>query len=154
MPTTIADPATLESLIARLRTLGPDSERQWGTMEPAEMLCHLADGGDVVLQRRVASVPEGGIKTRRVLKWVALYSPLPWQKGAETDPKVDPKQDGTRPGDFEADRERVIEGLRAIAAAGEGELNPVHGLFGPMSTEDWHRSAYRHVNHHLRQFGV
>ncbi len=151
----IADPSKLESLIVRLNALRPDAERRWGTLTPGEMLCHVGDGQDVVLMRREATEPEGGIRTRRFLKWVALYATfVPWGKGAETDPKVDPKREGTQPGDFEADRLRVIESLRAIAAAAEGELNPIHGLFGPMSTRDWQQSAYRHVDHHLRQFGA
>lgn len=152
---TIADPSKLESLIARLKTLRPDAERRWGTLDAGEMLCHLADGSDVVLMRRDASEPESEIRPRPFLKWLALYAPfVPWAKGAETDAKVDPRRDGTRPGDFEADRRRVLEGLLAVASASDGELNPVHGLFGPMSRRDWHRSAYRHVDHHLRQFGV
>ena len=89
-----------------------------------------------------------------MLKWVALYSPLPWAKGAKTDPSADPKLDGTRPGDFEADRERAIEALRAVAATPPEKLSPTHGLFGPMSPRDWYRSCYRHTDHHLRQFGV
>jgi hypothetical protein len=29
-----------------------------------------------------------------------------------------------------------------------------HGRFGTMTTRDWHRWAYRHTDHHLRQFGL
>ena len=149
----IQDPERLEQLIHRLRELRPESERQWGTMTPGEMLCHLTDGHDHVLMRRPLPDPEKP-KTRRLLKWIALNTPFPWAKGAKTHPSADPKQDGTQPTDFDADRERVIEGLQKIAAAGNGELAPTHGLFGPMSTHDWQRSVSRHVDHHLRQFGV
>ena len=34
------------------------------------------------------------------------------------------------------------------------ELSKTHFLFGPMSARDWHRWAYRHVSHHLKQFGL
>ena len=33
-------------------------------------------------------------------------------------------------------------------------LEPAHGFFGIMSLADWHRWAYKHTDHHLRQFGL
>ena len=42
----IADSATFDSLIERLRALTPESERRWGTMTPNEMLCHLGDANE------------------------------------------------------------------------------------------------------------
>ena len=149
---TIDDPATLDSLIARLQALQPDTERRWGTLTAGEMLCHLGDGQEWLLEQSGKPTPE--VKPRPVLKWIALYSPLPWSKRAQTDASVDPKRDGTRPGDFEEDRERAIESLRKIADAPAEALAPVHELLGPMSARDWYRSVYRHVDHHLRQFGL
>jgi DinB superfamily len=151
---TIADPETLTRLLARLEQLTPTSERRWGTMTAAEMLCHLGDAGDSVLGRRVTpGTPPSG-KKKSLLKWIALSSPFAWPKGVKTRPGVDPKQDGTRPEDFAADRARVVSGLRALAQANEAELAPFHVMFGPMSRRDWQRWAFRHVDHHLRQFGL
>ena len=47
-----------------------------------------------------------------------------------------------------------MTGLVAIAAPGARPLIAAHGLFGVMSRRDWQRWAYRHTNHHLRQFGA
>ncbi len=149
----IDDPSALENLIDRLQSLDPEAERRWGTLSAGEMLCHLADGNDWLRGRRQASATELG-RARPVLKWIALYSPLRWARGAATDPAVDPKADGTRPADFEFDRSRVIEGLRALADLAPENLPERHPLFGPMSPEDWYRSAFRHYDHHLRQFGA
>jgi hypothetical protein len=30
----------------------------------------------------------------------------------------------------------------------------VHGFFGPLSGAEWGVSQYKHVDHHLRQFGA
>ena len=151
---TVDDPATLEALIARLEALRPDAERRWGTLTAGEMLCHLGDSHETVLKRPMADEPAATVRPRPFLKWIALYSPLPWSKKAQTGASVDPRRDGTQPGDFEADRRRAIETLRRVATVPHQELNPIHGLFGPMSPRDWYRSTYRHVDHHLRQFGV
>jgi hypothetical protein len=150
----IRNPRTLESLVARLERITPDAPARWGIMNAAEMLCHLGDAGDSVLQRRVAP----GIVPARPLplpaKLVMLYSPVPFPRGVETRPGINPKKEGTRPADFARDRARVIDGLRVLAAAPPGALTPSHFRFGKMSRRDWHHWAYKHVDHHLRQFAV
>lgn len=145
----VADPAAILRLETRLCALRPDSPRQWGTLSPAEALCHLADGAARVLGR-----PGGEPGPERTFrKWVAFRSPLPWPRGARTPPEIDPRASGTRPTDFEVDRKRAVEGLRAVAAATGVALPRSHALFGAMTPGDWHRWAYRHTDHHLRQFG-
>jgi hypothetical protein len=120
-------------------------------MTAAEMLCHLGDAAEGVLTRR-ARTPQAG---SRVMKWLALRSGIPWPQGKlQTHPRVDPKREGTRPGDFERDRARAILGIRNLAAAGDGGLAPTHMNFGAMRAADWHRWAWLHTDHHLRQFGV
>jgi hypothetical protein len=150
----IADPRALDRLVEGLRQLRPDTPRRWGTLTPAEMLCHLGDAHEAVLRIRVAPgpVPSGG--PRPMLKWLALYGPIPWPKGAKTRAGVDPRREGTRPREFEADRRRAIASLQRLAAAEPAALATHHFRFGAMSAADWHRWAYRHVRHHLRQFGL
>lgn len=126
----------------------------WGVMSAAEMLCHLGDAHEAVLGTRVPPGRGASGRSRPVMKWVALRAPFPWPKGFKTRPGVDPKQEGTRPGEFEADRDRAIRTLRALVTADPHTLAPVHSLFGPMDAADWHRWAFRHVGHHLRQFGL
>jgi hypothetical protein len=151
--TSIADPPVLARLLERLASLRPDSSRRWGTLTAGEMLCHLADANDSVLGgREPPGAPAAG-PPRRLLKWLALHAPLRWPKNVATLPGVDPRAAGTRPDDFERDRARVVDGLRRIAGARPGELDPSHTRFGPMTVGDWHRWAYRHTDHHLRQFG-
>lgn len=146
----IADPATLVQLERRLRTLRPESQRQWGSLNAAEMLCHLGDATASVLGR--PGGPPG--PSRPVVKWIALASRLPWPRGRPTLPQINPHQAGTRPSDFETDRERAIAGLRAVAVAPPTALPANHAVFGAMTATDWYRWAYRHTDHHLRQFGV
>jgi hypothetical protein len=140
----------LEALIVRLRTLEPASQRRWGTMFPSEMLCHLGDASSSILAH-----PGGPTKPRRPLfKLIALYSPTRWPSGIRTPAEVDPRRGGSRPGEFERDRDRAIHGLRALAQAPGAALPSSHRIFGLMSEWDWKRWAYLHTDHHLRQFGL
>ena len=107
-----------------------------------------------MLGRRIPPGPKTLGKPHPIIKWLFLSSPIPWPKGIKTRPGVDPRKEGTRPTDFEQDRARVVAGLQSLATASPAELTPVHFVFGPMSREDWHGWAWRHVDHHLRQFGL
>ena len=117
------------------------------------MLCHLGDAEAMVLRTRprVKPLPQ---RKRAVLKLLSLWSPLRWPHGWSSNPMLNPKVDGTRPSVFDTDLQRAIDGLRNIAAAGPGTLEPAHGFFGTMSVADWQRWAYKHTDHHLRQFGL
>jgi len=81
-----------------------------------------------------------------------LWSPIPWPHGRPTNPQHNPRAEGSRPSDFERDLARAIHGIERIAAGHVTE--PTHGLFGTMTAADWQRWAYRHTDHHLRQFGL
>lgn len=151
---TIAEEETRARLISRLRRLTPDTQRRWGSLTPAEMLCHLGDAGESVLGIRIPPGPPASGKPRPILKWLMLYSPMPWPKGAKTRPGVDPHREGTRPGEFERDRLRVIDGVTALAIAPADRLAVAHFMVGPMTRKDWHRWAYKHIDHHLRQFDL
>ncbi len=149
---TAADPDVLRGLVARLGALGVDSRRRWGTLTPHEMLCHLGDAAEMVLMTRPRTVPMPP-RRRAIVKAVILWTPIPWPQGVKTNPRHDPRVEGTRPSDFERDRARAIASLQGIAAA-TGSLEPVHGILGNMTCRDWQRWAYRHTDYHLRQFGL
>jgi len=150
--TSLDSPQTLASLADRLSRLAPDSVQRWGRMSAHEMLCHLADSFRAVLgEREISSVPAGVLK-RRAMRFGALHTPLPWPKGLPTMPEVDAKKKGTPPGVFEADRTEVVALLRRFAAA--DAIYAAHPAFGAMPRRDWMIWGYRHMDHHLRQFGL
>lgn len=150
---TVASPAVLQALTDRLSRVRPDTPRRWGTLTSHEMLCHLGDACAMVTLERPRARPVR-VRQRRLVKYVWLWLPKQWPRGVPTNPMHDPKVDGTRPGDFDRDRQRVLNALRTIAAAHAGSVEPGHGLFGTMTTRDWQRWAYRHTDYHLRQFGT
>ena len=113
MPT-VSDQSSLESLVARLGRLLPETQRRWGTMSAGEMLCHLGDANTGVLDPAERA---GKRRPRPVVKWLALVSPLHWPHGLVTPKVVDPKAGGTRPGVFDRDRVRAIASLEAISTA-------------------------------------
>ena len=150
---TVADPKVSQSLIKRLRRLTPHGERRWGTLTPHEMLCHLGDATEMVLRIRPRDQPVP-LRRRPMIKWLALWSPLRWPRGWRTNPAHDPRDRGTRPTAFGGDMNRAIAAIEGLASADPGAIEPAHGTFGVMSLADWQRWAFKHTDHHLRQFGL
>jgi hypothetical protein len=141
----------VDEILSRLATLQPTSVRQWGTMTPHEMVCHLADSFLSVLGERATSRADTWL-SRHVIKWVALHTSLPWPQGVPTRPEVDPKRAGTKPVEFERDRARVAELIERFARADTQYGR--HPGFGEMTRDEWLLWGYGHVDHHLRQFGT
>ena len=150
---TVADPAVCRSLIDRLGSVRPESRRRWGTLTAHEMLCHLGDGFDMVLRSRPREQPLR-MRRRPLVKALGLWTPVRWPHGWQTNPMHDPTRGGTRPTEFGWDRQRVIGGIERLSSASAEALELSHGFFGIMTLKDWQRWAYKHTDHHLRQFGL
>ncbi|HMV33529.1 MAG TPA: DUF1569 domain-containing protein [Gemmatimonadales bacterium] len=111
---------------------------------------HLADGLRLALGElhRPSRAPHPlKAAVRRLL---AIYL-LPWPKG-----KIEaPAGAFTTPSaGWDADRAQVVALVERLAAATASQVAPVHPHFGRMSLGDWGVLQYRHMDHHLRQFGV
>ena len=150
---TLAREKCKAELIRRLRRVRPESTARWGRMSAHQMLCHLSDACRIVTGQRAVRSASGPLR-RTVVKWMALYAPLPWPAGIPTLPELDQQGGGTCPTDFSGDVREVESLLERIATLPEGTDWPDHPIFGAMSQAAWLRWAYRHADHHLRQFGA
>jgi hypothetical protein len=147
---TIADAGMRTSLCERIGRLRSDSPRQWGKMTAHEMVCHLNDSFLVGAGEKHAS-PDTNFMKRSVVKWIALRSSMRWPQGVATRPELLQGKGGTAPVEWNRDCALLVDGIRAFAAREKFALHPI---FGEMSREEWLIWAYRHVDHHLRQFGA
>lgn len=145
---TIYDEADRQALHARVDAVSPDAKPVWGRMDAPAMMEHHAGAlsmylGDVT----IAAV--GPQWLGRLIKGPCIAF-LPWPKGAPTAPELIGKSGA----DFEAERANVHERLERLAQRGPDGPFGTHPLFGPLSRAQWGRLAWRHADHHLRQFGV
>lgn len=117
-------------------------------MTALQMVAHLSDS------LRMAS-GEIEVAPKRVpirfapLKQLVLYV-LPIPKGAPTSPELI----GRKPGDWSAEIAGLREQLNGVVERGAEALAPAHPAFGRLSAKQWGVLIYRHMDHHLRQFGV
>jgi hypothetical protein len=150
---TMARPEDKAEIIRRLKTVRPDCTRRWGKMTAHQMVCHLSDAFRLLTHQKAAS-PATGLVQVTVIKWIALYTPLPWPKGVPTRPEMDQEAGGTKPGDFAGDLVELEALLERITTPADDYHWPAHPIFGTMSQAAWMRWAYLHMDHHLRQFGL
>lgn len=144
---TILDPEHRDTLLARFRRLTPDRRPLWGTMNAPKMVCHLSDQLRVALGD-LETTDQGSFLTRTLVKWLVLHTPLPTPKGKI---RTAPEMLTAEPSSWAEDT-RAFETLVARFVDAK-EVAP-HPAFGALSHRQWGALAARHVDHHLRQFGV
>ncbi len=147
---TLADPRVRAACRERIQRLGPNASAKWGRMTAHQMLCHVNDSFRVGIGEKYAS-PATSLLQRTLIKWIALRAPLRWPPGVPTRPEIEQGRGGTPPSAWEIDRRELL-GL--IDSFVDRRTFGVHPVFGAMSQHDWLTWGYRHVDHHLRQFGV
>ena len=148
----IFEPNVHQALTRRLAALRPDSKARWGRMSAHQAVCHLADALRLVLGERPTSF-RANLFLKIVGRFAALSLPVPWPKGVETAPDVDQERGGTAPTTFEADMDTLNE-LVARFVGLSGRTMATHPIFGDLTHGEWGRWGYRHLDHHLTQFGV
>ena len=150
---TLAHRVDRDEIMARLGAVHADSHRRWGRMTARQMVCHLADSCRAVLGLKRLERRDNWF-TRTVVKWFALWGPLPWPKGVPTAPEVDQMTDGTKPSVFERDVADLRMLLQRLIDEADLVSRQSHSMFGHMTHAEWLRWAYLHTDHHLRQFGA
>jgi hypothetical protein len=143
--------ARVEEVKERVAQLRPDSERQWGTMNPAQALAHCSSGIEMAVgEIRPPRVLIGRI-FGRIVKPKALGNDEPMRKNSPTSKDLvvgDERDLGT-------ERVRLCGLIDRFATAGpKGCTTHPHAFFGPLTPEEWAILMYKHLDHHLRQFGV
>jgi hypothetical protein len=133
----------------RVKGLTDANERRWGRMELNQALAHLGDQ----IRMALGLVPVKGASGpfRFAPMRFAVIHVLPWPKGKARAPD---EAFTTRPSGLDADKAALLELIEQFAAADPDTLSPIHPLFGRMTLRDWDVLTYRHLDHHLRQFGA
>jgi len=143
-------PADREALSLRLAALEADSPRRWGKMDPAQMLHHCACGLEAATGDRPMKQRFLGRLLAPLIKSLALGK-RPFGRNSPTDPSFIVK--GSR--NFDLERTRFATILdRFVQRGPEGAAKATHAFFGKLSGEAWGRLMWKHLDHHMRQFGV
>ena len=143
------DAARVKEVKERMALLRPDSERQWGIMNPAQTLAHCSAAMEMALgDRTPPRILIGRLLGRFAKKSMILNEkPMPRNVGTDKSLVVSDKRD------FVMERQRLREFIDRFAAGGpKACTSHPHFFFGPLTPEEWAALMYQHLDHHLRQF--
>ena len=141
---------TVDEVISRLDKLQPKTQRQWGKMDVAQMMAHCSITMDIA---------SGRLKLPRVIIGRLI---APFLKSIYTNEKQFGKNSPTGkelviagPRDFTREREQLKVKVRQFYEGGEAQCTRhPHPFFGSLTPQAWSRGMYKHLDHHLRQFGA
>lgn len=145
----IFDEATREELVIRINSLKQGNNAQWGKMDVFQMVKHCTLCDEMMLGNlKIKRVFIGRLIGRMILKKILIDS-SPFGKNSPTSPLLKTLNES---GSIEEQKKEWLNTIRQYAEFKNPDF--VHPFFGPMSKEQVGNFAYKHTDHHLRQFGA
>ncbi|MBI2406779.1 MAG: DUF1569 domain-containing protein [Gemmatimonadetes bacterium] len=148
MPKSIYDPAVRASLLARIDRLGASDSARWGQFTAPKMVTHLIESLRMAANE-IAVPPRSTFLSNRLVRYLVIYV-LPFPRGAPTARQLLARAPDTWASDVSA----LKTTLERTAAIDPNVAWPAHPAFGDINGSDWGVLIYRHMDHHLRQFGA
>jgi len=132
----------------RVQLLKTSARPHWGTMTPLQMVAHLCDSLRMASGELEVAPKKMPLRFSPLKELVLYWLPMP--KGLPTAPELI----GRKPGDWSLEIAELRDQLNSLVQRGAEALAPAHPAFGKLSAKQWGVLIYRHMDHHLRQFGV
>ena len=147
---TLYSKQALEISIDRINKLQADMQPIWGKMNASQVLDHCSETmkvarGQKVLKRLFVSYVLGSMMKS------AFYNDKPVSKNSPTHKDFIISDTS----DFEKAKQELIDHLVAFQEGGMDQCTAApHAFFGKVTKEQWGLGMYKHLDHHLQQFGV
>lgn len=146
----LLDKTTYEEIKQRIGSLSSQSKRQWGKMEVAQMMAHCKKAFEVPLSDKV--YPR--LLMGRMMGWIMkskMYDDSQFGKNLPTPADFVVKDQRN----FDSEKQELAGLVDKFYTAGSQNIgNHPHPFFGTFTKDQWGRFMYKHLDHHLRQFGV
>ncbi|WP_368654958.1 DUF1569 domain-containing protein [Ornithinibacillus sp. 4-3] len=146
----IFDPLHTKEILDRIDKLSPNSRPQWGKMDVAQMLAHCSAFQDIAMGNSVPKRGWLGILIGPFVKSL-FYNDKPPAHNMSTIPNIlitDERE-------FETERGKLKEKIIIFQKNGPEKCTThPHAFFGKLTSEQWGKGIYKHLDHHLKQFGV
>jgi len=140
-----------EAVIDRINKLNSTTPPKWGKMTVSKMLAHCCVSYEYVFDNKYK---KPGMVMGLVLKLLVknkVVGETPYKPGIPTGPDFIITDER----DFEKEKKRLVDYIRQTQALGAGHFDGlVSHSFGALSKTEWNNMFYKHLDHHLSQFGV
>ena len=147
----IFDKVVTDEVIERINQLNPSTKPNWGKMSVDQMLAHCNVTYEMDFENKHPK-PQG------LMKWMlktfvkkVVVSEKPYKHNSRTAPVFLI----TNEKDFKAEKERLITYINKTQALGADYYDQREShSFGKLNKTEWNNMFYKHLDHHLTQFGV
>ena len=144
---TLFDKTTRDELISRINSLDESNTRQWGKMNAYQMMKHCTLweemlSGEIKCKQAFIGRVFGKMALRGLLK-----DESPLRRSTPTSPELMVTE---KDGDINFQKAKWIALLEKNAQSSTSGF--MHPFFGMMTREQVGYLAYKHIDHHLRQF--
>lgn len=144
------DPSVHQAIIKRIASLTPESKPSWGKMNVSQMLAHCVLVFMVPLSEKKL---KGNFFMRMLGGFFKkqLYNDTPWKQNLPTAPilKISDEKN------FADERQKLLNVVDKFFKAGPDGISKFpHPVFGHFTPEQWGQSMFKHLDHHLQQFGA
>ena len=140
-----------DEVINRINSLTPNSKPEWGKMTVGQMLAHCSVTYEMIYTDKH---PKPNSFVRFFLKALvknAVVNEKPYPKNGRTAPQFVITDDR----DFEKEKEQLNSYIMKTQELGGSYFeNKESHSFGSLTKVEWNNMFYKHLDHHLRQFGV
>ncbi len=141
-----------DGIVARINSLTTSTPAQWGKMNVSQMLAHCSVTYEMMYDNN-HSAPNFFVKfiLKTFVKGGLTDATTPYKKNSGTAPAFIIKGDR----DFDAEKKRLVDFIQKTQQLGEAHFDGKASLsFGNLTKEEWSNLMYKHLDHHLTQFGV
>ncbi|TDE12785.1 DUF1569 domain-containing protein [Dyadobacter psychrotolerans] len=139
------------AVISRIANLKPGTLPDWGKMNSAQMLAHCSVTYEMVYESKH---PKPNFLMRFILKMFikkTVTGDAPYKRNSQTAPAFVIKDDRN----FDKEKSRLISYIIKTKDLGENHFDGKESLsFGVLNKDEWNTMFYKHLDHHLTQFGV
>ena len=147
----IFDRQVTNEIIGRINALEPSRQALWGSMSVSQMLAHCNVSYEMVYENKH---PKPNAFMKFIFKTFVkrlVTNEAPFKKSEKTAPQfiIGDKKN------FDQEKQRLIGYINRTQELGEGYFDGREShSFGKLNKNEWNNMFYKHLDHHLRQFGV
>ena len=142
-----------EEVIKRIENLTSETQPGWGKMNVGQMLAHLNVAYEFVYDSKHEASKAKGFKKFLLKAFVKkmVVGEKPYPKNGRTSPEFMITDERV----FADEKAILIDYINKVQQEGEAKFDGREShSFGPLNITEWSNSFYKHVDHHLTQFGV
>lgn len=140
-----------EKIKQRVNQITPETNPQWGKMDAAKMLAHCNVTYEMTFEDKHPKPPGFVRFMLKLLVKNTVVNDKPYKKNSSTAPAFKITSDK----DFELEKKRLFDYLDKTVELGQEHFEGKESIsFGKLTAKEWNNMFYKHLDHHLTQFGV